>query len=51
MAYQTVNPYGGEAGESFRELDDYELEAALSRARSTFGVWRRETFGEPGAPA
>ena len=46
MAYQTVNPYSGEAGESFRELDDSELEAALSRAQSTFGIWREKTFGE-----
>ncbi len=46
MAYQTVNPYNGEAGESVRELDDSELEAALSRAQSTFGVWREKTFGE-----
>ena len=46
MAYQTVNPYSSEAGEPFRELDDSELEAALTRAQSTFGAWREKTFGE-----
>src|ERR1700736_267238 len=50
MAYQSINPYNGQLLETFAELSDEQLEAALERASLCFEkTWRRTTFAERAA--
>jgi succinate-semialdehyde dehydrogenase/glutarate-semialdehyde dehydrogenase len=50
MAYQSINPYNGQILETFAELSDEQLEAALERAALCFEkTWRRTTFAERAA--
>jgi succinate-semialdehyde dehydrogenase/glutarate-semialdehyde dehydrogenase len=50
MAYQSINPYNGELLETFAELSDQQLEAALERAALCFEkTWRCTTFAERAA--
>ncbi len=46
MTYQSVNPFNGETSETFDELTDAQLEAALATAQSCFEMWRRKTYAE-----
>jgi len=46
MGYQSVNPATGEVGESFEELSDTQLEAAILTAATCFENWRQTSFAE-----
>ncbi len=46
MSYQTINPYNGELLQSFEELTDAQLEAALATAQACFEQWRETSFAE-----
>lgn len=46
MPYQSVNPYDGEVLQTFEELTDQQLEAALHAAAQCFDAWRRTSFAE-----
>ena len=46
MTLQSINPATGELIESFDEISDAELEAALARAQQTFRTYRRTSFAE-----
>ena len=46
MTYQSVNPYNGESSETFDELTDVQLEAALATAQSCFETWRHKSYLE-----
>jgi succinate-semialdehyde dehydrogenase/glutarate-semialdehyde dehydrogenase len=46
MKLQSINPATGELIESFEEISDAELEAALARAQQTFRTYRRSSFAE-----
>jgi succinate-semialdehyde dehydrogenase/glutarate-semialdehyde dehydrogenase len=46
MTLQSVNPTTGELIESFAEIGDAALEAALARAQQTFRAYRRTSFAE-----
>lgn len=44
MAYQSINPATGEEGQSFAELNDAQLEAAIATAATCFESWRQTSF-------
>ena len=46
MKLQSINPTTGEFIESFDEINDAELEAALERAEQTFRTYRGTSFDE-----
>src|SRR5712664_3874306 len=46
MALQSINPATGELIESFEEISDADLEAALERARQTWRQYRGTSFAE-----
>src|SRR5258705_6993392 len=46
MKLQSIDPTTGELIESFDEISDADLEAALERARQTFRAYRRTSFAE-----
>jgi succinate-semialdehyde dehydrogenase / glutarate-semialdehyde dehydrogenase len=46
MTYQSVNPYDGAILQTFDEIGDKELEAALETASICFESWRNTTFAE-----
>src|SRR5712664_4780458 len=46
MALQSINPATGELIESFDEISDADLEAALERARQTWRQYRVTSFAE-----
>jgi len=46
MKLQSIDPATGELIESFDEISDEELEAALARAQQTFLTFRRTSFAE-----
>jgi succinate-semialdehyde dehydrogenase/glutarate-semialdehyde dehydrogenase len=46
MTLQSINPATDELIESFDEISDADLEAALERARQTFRTYRRTSFAE-----
>lgn len=46
MPYQSVNPYNGRLLETFADMTDPQLDAAIGTAASCFDVWRRRTFAE-----
>ena len=46
MKLQSIDPTTGELIESFDEISDAELEAALERARQTWHHYRRTSFAE-----
>lgn len=48
MAYQTINPFNGEALKAFDQLTDKQLETALATADACFGDWRQKSFSERG---
>jgi succinate-semialdehyde dehydrogenase/glutarate-semialdehyde dehydrogenase len=49
MPYQSVNPYNDEVLATFAEIGDADLDDALSRAQSTYDMWRRKSFDERAA--
>ena len=51
MSYQSINPANGETLQSFDEMTDPELEAALETASNCFESWSRMTFAERAAVA
>ena len=44
MAYQSINPATDEEGQSFAELTDAQLEAAIATAATCFESWRQTSF-------
>ena len=46
MTYQSVNPYDGKILETFEEMTDTQLEAAISAAQTCFQSWRQLTYAE-----
>ncbi len=46
MTLQSINPATGELIESFEEISDADLEAALARAQQTFRSYRSTSFAE-----
>src|SRR3989475_1977734 len=46
MKLQSIDPTTGELIESFDEISDEEVEAALARAQQTFLTYRRTSFAE-----
>ena len=49
MTYQSVNPYDGQLLETFDELTDDQLEAALATADTCFKNWQHTTFAQRAA--
>ena len=49
MKLSSINPATGELIESFEEISDADLEAALQRARQTFRTYRSTSFAERAA--
>ena len=46
MKLQSIDPTNGELIETFDEISDADLEAALARARQSFRTYRRTSFAE-----
>jgi succinate-semialdehyde dehydrogenase/glutarate-semialdehyde dehydrogenase len=46
MAYQSVNPYDGQVGKTFKDFTDGEVELALQKAEQCFSDWKRESFDQ-----
>src|SRR4029077_514158 len=46
MKLESINPATGELIESFEEISDADLEAALQRAQRTFSAYRGSSFAE-----
>ena len=49
MAYQSINPNDGQLIQSFPEITDAELEAAIHRADTCFKSWRAKMFAQRAA--
>jgi len=49
MTYQSVNPFDGKLAQTFDELTDEQLEAALQTASHCFESWRLTTFAQRAA--
>jgi len=46
MSCQSINLYDGKTLQTFKQLTDKQLEAALATAADCFENWRRTTFAE-----
>ena len=46
MTYQSINPFNGQKGETFKELSNAQVEQALSTAQSCFSAWKRTSYAE-----
>jgi succinate-semialdehyde dehydrogenase/glutarate-semialdehyde dehydrogenase len=46
MTYQSINPFSGEPVETYNELNDQELEAAIATAAACFETWRKTSYAE-----
>ncbi len=46
MAYQSVNPYDGKTVETFVEMTDGQLEAAIATAAAAYETWRHKSYAE-----
>jgi succinate-semialdehyde dehydrogenase/glutarate-semialdehyde dehydrogenase len=46
MAYQSVNPFDGKPGKSFKELTDQELETKLKTAATCYETWKHKPYAE-----
>ncbi len=46
MTYESVNPYDGTVLQSFEEMTDRQLEAALATAAACFEIWNKKSYGE-----
>jgi succinate-semialdehyde dehydrogenase/glutarate-semialdehyde dehydrogenase len=46
MSYQSVNPFDNQAGPSFEEITDTQLEAKLAAATACFSIWKHKTYAE-----
>jgi succinate-semialdehyde dehydrogenase/glutarate-semialdehyde dehydrogenase len=46
MTYQSTNPFSGEPVETYAEMSDQELEAAIANAATCFETWRKKSYAE-----
>jgi succinate-semialdehyde dehydrogenase/glutarate-semialdehyde dehydrogenase len=46
MTYQSINPFSGEPVETYNEMNDQELEAAIATAANCFEAWRKKSYAE-----
>jgi succinate-semialdehyde dehydrogenase/glutarate-semialdehyde dehydrogenase len=46
MTYQSINPFSGEPVETYNEMSDQELEAAIATAAACFETWRKKSYAE-----
>jgi len=46
MTYQSTNPFSGEPVETYAEMSDQELEAAITTAATCFETWRKKSYAE-----
>jgi succinate-semialdehyde dehydrogenase / glutarate-semialdehyde dehydrogenase len=46
MTYQSINPFSGEPVETYNEMSDQELEAAIAAAATCFETWRKKSYAE-----
>jgi succinate-semialdehyde dehydrogenase/glutarate-semialdehyde dehydrogenase len=46
MTYQSINPFSGEPVETYNEMSDQELEAAIATAATCFETWRKKSYAE-----
>ena len=46
MTYQSVNPFDGKVSQTFPELTDKQLEAAIQTAATCYETWRHKTYAE-----
>jgi len=46
MTYQSTNPFSGEPVETYNEMSDQELDAAITAAATCFEAWRKKTYAE-----
>jgi succinate-semialdehyde dehydrogenase / glutarate-semialdehyde dehydrogenase len=46
MTYQSTNPFNGVPVESFQQMTDKELDAAIATAASCFETWRKTSYAE-----
>ena len=46
MTYQSINPFSGEPVETYNEMSDLELEAAITAAATCFETWRKKSYTE-----
>jgi succinate-semialdehyde dehydrogenase/glutarate-semialdehyde dehydrogenase len=49
MTYQSVNPNNGKTLKSFDELNDQQLEKALSTAQTCFDAWKKTSYAKRAA--
>jgi succinate-semialdehyde dehydrogenase/glutarate-semialdehyde dehydrogenase len=48
MSYQTINPATGEVVETFTEISDVDLKAAVVTASACYASWRKQPISERG---
>jgi succinate-semialdehyde dehydrogenase/glutarate-semialdehyde dehydrogenase len=46
MTYQSINPFSGEPVETYNEMSDLELDAAIATAATCFETWRKKSYAE-----
>ena len=46
MIYQSINPFNGQRGETFKELSNAQIEQALSTAQTCFSIWKHTTYAK-----
>jgi succinate-semialdehyde dehydrogenase/glutarate-semialdehyde dehydrogenase len=46
MTYQSINPFSGEPVETYNEMSDQELDAAIATAATCFEGWRKKSYAE-----
>jgi succinate-semialdehyde dehydrogenase / glutarate-semialdehyde dehydrogenase len=46
MTYQSINPFSGEPVETYDEMSDQELDAAITTAAKCFETWRKKSYAE-----
>ena len=49
MTYQSTNPFNGIAVDSFIQMTDKQLDAAISAAATCFEIWRGKSYAERAA--
>jgi succinate-semialdehyde dehydrogenase / glutarate-semialdehyde dehydrogenase len=46
MSYQSINPFDGKAGPTFKELSEQQLEKAIATAQTCFTAWKTKPYAE-----
>jgi succinate-semialdehyde dehydrogenase / glutarate-semialdehyde dehydrogenase len=46
MSYQSINPFDGKAGPTFKELSEQQLERVMATAQTCFMSWKAKTYAE-----